>query len=281
MWARWIAAAAVLFALLASSEARAQDQKEQAVRRRERATLLATKLPDAIQERNIGTAPPAIMIGVGVLSGVVYVGTDFQHQPVLASSLIAVGGGTSYFLLSETHRNEALQLASRALQGTFYHWLGDLSDPGLDRSLYAIASGYYTAALLEGLNLALSRHPGITRLRHDYARVASPEGRSTISAEELAAIERDFLATERPIPRWLVGLPLVLGGGVALVPAFESDVESQERTLAGIFGTLTILQGLTQLIPDAVGQYRSELGRVQLGAAPLRGGGALVLSGSF
>jgi hypothetical protein len=68
--------------------------------------LLATKLPDAIRERNMGTAAPAVLVGAAVLTGAFFVATDFQYRPVLASSLIAARGGASYFLLPETHRRK-------------------------------------------------------------------------------------------------------------------------------------------------------------------------------
>lgn len=274
---------AVLFRLTLSFEARAQYEDVDARGRvRERATLLAARLPEAIRQREVAPVVAPLTIGVGVLSGALYAGSDFEHHALLANSVLTLGGGVSYYFLPETHRNEVLAATNRAAQGTLYLWLAGMTDPGLDRSLYAIAGAYYGAALLEGLNAGLSRHPGVARLRLHQRKLGTAAARSRLTPAELVAIERDFLATQRPIPHWLVGVPMALGGGLGLVPAFDDDVASRERAIAAILGSATALQGLVQFaMRTPADEYQSDLVRVRLGAAAVSGGGALLLEGSF
>ena len=60
-----------------------EQDDEVSVRRRERVTLVATKLPDAIRQRNIGPVIPGFTIGAGALLGGLYLASGAEHTPVL------------------------------------------------------------------------------------------------------------------------------------------------------------------------------------------------------
>jgi len=77
---------------------------------------------------------------------------------------------------------------------------------------------------------------------------------------------------ERPIPGWVLALPLLVGGSVSLVPAFGRSSTARDRAWSIGYGSGAFLIGVGIGIGAANGApkaYVSDLQRIGLHLAPL------------
>lgn len=147
-------------------------------------------------------------------------------------------------------------------------------------------AGFIGFSVLSALNMLMWHHVPIAQLRADRARLRTAARSSALSRAELAQIEHDLMTFERPIPSWALALPLVVGGSVALVPAFERRSSAADRAWSIGYGSLAFLFALgfgiggAQSAPRA---YASDLRRAGLELIPLatRDSLGLSVSGQF
>jgi hypothetical protein len=142
-------------------------------------------------------------------------------------------------------------------------------------------AGIVGFSALSALNMLLWRHVPIARLRADRARLRTPEQRAALSSAEVAQIERDFLTFERPIPGWALALPLLVGGSVSLIPAFERSSSAGDRGWSVCYGSVAFLLGIGIGIGaanSAPNAYLSDLQRIGLHVTPLASRDALGVS---
>lgn len=298
-WCRAISILAVLGATLALPRvARAQNMdapppgpQGPAPEVRERATLLAAHLPDEIK---LETVPPALLwLGAAIGTGVTVLSAILpSHDPaekalwIAAPATYTAADVTALLVPGEYQRS--VQMAGFTLgSGSLWAAMGRI-DPQSGISAVtpvALSAGYYTSGALELLSLALSHPAPLARLRSDYAAIRTPAGRARSTAASVDATERDFRSSEPAIPRWLLAAPIVVGGLVATVPAFDSKLSDSDRALDGAIGGTTALFGLLLAsVPEPYSQYLDDLGRTGLhvSAAPVAtGGAALLVSGQF
>ena len=109
---------------------------------------------------------------------------------------------------------------------------------------------------LKAINLASRRTP-LEVLRRHRDRLNARRA----SNAELAGIERDFRGTEEPISYQVLALPLGIGAGAALMPAFDSKSSRSEKTwsLVGA-GALGLSCAFSIMTADLVPAYEENLG---------------------
>jgi hypothetical protein len=133
-------------------------------------------------------------------------------------------------------------------------------------------AGLLGFSALSALNMLLWHHVPIARLRADRARLRTPAQRAALSHSQVAQIERDLMTFERPIPSWALALPLLIGGSVALVPAFERGSTARDRAWSIGYGSIALLLGAGFGIGGAYSaahSYVSDLHRSGLQLIPL------------
>jgi hypothetical protein len=244
---------------------------------RERAALLAQVLPDAVRARSFDLFPP-VVIASGALAGAS--GVAARWPGAVAAGSVMVAGGVGFYFAPESRNYELLAATTNA--GVGLYWLSLPLDEPYTRWQVPAAAGYLGMSALGFLNYAYSRHPGRTRLARDLARVRTPAARSNLTARELAEIERDLYDTEPFVPAWALGLPLVIGGAVATLPAFDRDLQARDRRFIGVAGGAMMLAGLSfSLIDTPASRYKSSLARSGLWAKVALTPGGVSLYGSF
>lgn len=260
------------------AQAQAISEAEGEHQARERAVLLAQVLPEALRVRSVWIGPP-LVIAAGV--GMGGLGVAGRAPGLVVGGAIGVLGGAGFYLMPEGRNYELLIAASQASLGFYYAGL-PLGEPH-QRWQIPIGVGYLGMSALSFVNFAYSTHPGRTRLRFDLDAVRTPEARARLTPADVRRLERDLLDTEPFLPRWLLGLPLVAGGVLALAPAFDDDLRDGDRALAGVLAGLALVQGMTfSFAGETPGErYRSSLerGDLRLALVPLPGGVSVV--GSF
>jgi hypothetical protein len=216
---------------------------------------------------------------LGIMEGV----QRWRDEPNLALSYV-VGFGlidgavaASLFMPRDT-RSAVLETVLYA--GPFVATLGPAlaQDPSpLPRlSAGALAAGYFSGAVLSAVNRSLTPTRFSTLRRH-HARLAEA-GRELTEAER-RRLHRDLLGARGPIPRWMVGLPLLAAGAVALTPAFNASYGDQQRTFAAITGGVSLLGGLCSFVGSPVDNYESDLKSLEITVAAAPGG--LTMHGVF
>lgn len=182
---------------------------------------------------------------------------DTQFETTQAVGLIPIGGLTLGLALAD-HRTFMPRLT-----------------PG------GAGAGFVGFSVLSALNMVLWHHVPIATLRADRARLRTRAQRAALSRADAAQIERDLMTFERPIPGWALGLPLFVGGSVALVPAFERSSTASDRAWSIGYGSIAFLFGLGVGIGDAFSgprAYVSDLHRAGLQLTPLASRDSLGLS---
>jgi hypothetical protein len=221
--------------------------------------------------------------GVAGSLGIVEGAQRWRDDPNLALSYI-VGFGlidgaiaASLFMPRDT-RSAVLETVVYA--GPFVATLGPAlaQDPSpLPRlSAGALAAGYFSAAVLSAVNRSLTPTRFSTLRRH-HARLADVG--SELTEAERRRLHRDLLGARGPIPQWVVGLPLLAAGAVALTPAFNDSYGDQQRTFAAITGGASLLSGLVTFLDSPVDDYESDLKSLKISVAAAPGG--LVMHGVF
>jgi hypothetical protein len=141
-------------------------------------------------------------------------------------------------------------------------------------------AGFIGFSVLSALNMLMWHHVPIAQLRADRTRLRAAQS-STLSRTELAQIEHDLMTFERPIPSWALALPIVVGGSVALVPAFERRSSAADRAWSIGYGSLAFLFAVGFGIGGAYSApraYTSDLQRAGLQLIPLASHDSLGLS---
>jgi hypothetical protein len=139
------------------------------------------------------------------------------------------------------------------------------------------AAGYLgTAALITIRNL--SRDTPYSTLRRNRERLERTD--QPLSSEERFRIHQDLLGARGALPKWVVGTPLLVGGVVAMLPAFDDYYYQAERNYAVIIGGVMLLSGSIALIGQGpVEAYETDLKTLQLSVAVRPAG--IAASGTF
>jgi hypothetical protein len=139
----------------------------------------------------------------------------------------------------------------------------------------SLAAGYATTAALTIVNRALTSTP-YSQLRQRRARLDDPRD---LSDQERRTLHETLLGARGPLPRWLIGLPLIAAGGAASVPLFDRSYSKDAQLIAGVGGGMTLLSGVFYLLPSSVEAYESDLQSLDISVAAVPGG--LAFSGKF
>ena len=203
---------------------------------------------------------------------------------------VAAGGGlwalagVSAFILPEDVSWPLMAASVKIDQGCFLWGLMQSDDERRVNPIgsSAVLGGYIGSGLLELAYLGRPRVGG-ARLRADYKAIRTSEQRVEITRERLAQIERDVDASEAPFHPLIMGMPLAVGGAVAIAAGFDQSYGS--RTTLFLVGTLMELGAVSDVIRayETPGRaYRNVFPstRINVGMTP-RGTPLLSLSGRF
>lgn len=132
----------------------------------------------------------------------------------------------------------------------------------------SLTAGYFATAALEGINDFSTPTP-FSRLRTHQKRLESGQ---ELSADERRTMHHDVLGARGPLPRWLIGAPMLIAGAVAVAPAFNERYSKDEKTFAGLFGGTSLAAGLLYLFPSPVSRYEDDLDTLDISVALAPGG---------
>lgn len=157
--------------------------------------------------------------------------------------------------LPRDDRSRILHSTIPAVPAVFSLALAVADDAGFPRlTTGSLAAGYGLSAVLYSIdNFGVSTR--YSTLQADYRRLGS----GPVSNADLASIHGHVLGMRGPIPAWLRGLPMLVGGLVALAPAFDEQYSPDARRWAGLFGALSALTGGLVMRNDRVAPYEREL----------------------
>jgi hypothetical protein len=253
--------------------------------KRERAALLDLHVGDELfRDEHLPPLPGVVLSWVGTAGGVFLIPADkglgitwTSTFAITAVANTAAAFGDEDAQVEEQQAIGFLPMGGMALGLAFAdrQTLMPRLAPG------GAGAGLVGFSALSALNMLLWRHAPIARLRADRARLRTPEQRAALSPAEVAQIERDFLTFERPIPGWALALPLLVGGSVSLIPAFERSSSAGDRGWSVCYGSVAFLLGIGIAVgaeyspPNA---YISDLQRVGLHLTPLASRDALGVS---
>jgi hypothetical protein len=127
----------------------------------------------------------------------------------------------------------------------------------------SLAAGYATAGALTIVNRVLTP-TRYSQLRERRARLDDPRD---LSDAERRTLHEALLGARGPLPRWLIGLPLIAAGGVASAPLFDRSYSKDAQLIAGVFGGMTLLNGIFCLLPGVIDAYESDLERLEISVA--------------
>jgi hypothetical protein len=267
-----------LVGLVASTRASAQTvpAAEAEAEKRERATLLAQALPDAVALRSRSAVVPLI----GALGlGLTFIGSKADWELTALGGAVTAAGAVAFYLTPETRNYELVATTTSVGIGLLY--LG-MESESLRRWQQPIGAAYLTQSVLFALNTVYSPHPGRTQLVRDLRRVRTPAGRHGLSQQELYDIERHLYRTDPFVPRWLMGLPLVVGGLLASLPVLDGDASPTAKVTAGVMAGSTVVNGLAlSFAPSPADQYRDAQRRAGLWLTWAPGPGGVSLVGTF
>jgi hypothetical protein len=177
-----------------------------------------------------------------------------------ALALLIVGTGAGFY--ASSNASSTVRFSSAAILGTGLVYGGlVIADASMQRPISAAS---------------LARHHERLERRGDQ-----------VGDAELAAMERDFARTVRPIPRWVFPLTLAVGGITAAAPVFSNDTSSDDRTLALVLGNLLITPAVASILPlvtsDRTGyrSYEQALRNLQLTPVGPASSLGMTVSGRF
>lgn len=152
-------------------------------------------------------------------------------------------------------------------------------------SLLSLTGSGLAVSSLYWLDTALSRPVSWGTLVNHAVTLRA--GGSSLSGRQVAGFEADFRrAEQRPIPRWAYGLAQMVGGAVALAPAFSPQTDKRDRGLAAGLGVAMLLPGATSFVaalvsPNRYERYTSALTQVHLSPLGPSGAAGLWVGGAF
>jgi hypothetical protein len=243
--------------------------------------ILAKHIGGILTARTVGEVGGVIDLGLSAAGIAVALGAR-DSEPRTAATLI--GGfaaievaGVSSIFMPRDDRSRVLHTVTIATPAVLMMGIAVAHDPDPIPRLTAasIAAGYGTGTVLEAIDV-FSRSTRYSTLSRDAERL---ESGAPLSKDELYAMHRHVLGVRGVIPHWVRGLPLLVGGTVALAPAFDGKYSKDARLFSGIAGGLSALTGLLMLVPGHVDVYERDLEtwHVEIGA----GGGGLQARGWF
>jgi hypothetical protein len=206
--------------LAISSRAAAQPLPEAEAEKRERATLLAQALPEAVELRSRSAVVP-ILGATGL--GLAALGIAADWKLTAAGGALVAGGAVAFYFTPETRNYELLATTTSAGLGLMY--LGFPFDEPHQRWQQPVGAAYLSQAALFALNTAYSPHPGRTQLVRDLRRVRTPAGRhgSTLLAglgyAFTPSAANGYRDSQRRAGLWLTWAPLP--GGVSVLGTFD------------------------------------------------------------
>ncbi len=138
------------------------------------------------------------------------------------------------------------------------------------------SAGFFGFFVLHAVNSA-APHTKTSTMRSHRDRLENGE---VTSDAELAQIERDFQRTRWLVPGWVMALPLAVGSGVALIPAFDDQAPTADRNWSALFGGLGMLDAVFVAITrDPASSYEADLREQRLDF--MAGPGSMTVSYRF
>jgi hypothetical protein len=248
----------------------------------ERVALLALHMDDLVNRESMPIWLTATAAGVGALSTALSAGATrdtpkFAVPWMLGSGVMAVASTVSLFYSEDAQRRTVLSVSYLPLAGILIGGGLAANEDRVPRlSLMSLGIGYVGADAFSMINSVTAHGVSIDTLRGYRERLATPEGRASLTAQELAQMEAAFVSREPLIPYWLVMSPIGVAGAVALVPAFDAHRTHDARTASAVLGTVGLLQfALSPANQHPVSAFRFELGRLKLSAMSTGNGAAL------
>lgn len=183
-----------------------------------------------------------------------------------AMDAVAIG---SLFMTRDT-RSRVFQVFIPATPGVASLGLALANDPGDIPKLTSgsLAAGWLLTTVLEGIN-DFSTPTRFSTLRAHQQRLENEED---LAGDERRTMHHDLLGARGPIPRWTIGAPLLIGGAVAISPAFSDRYSKDEKSWAAVLGGLSVLGGLFSLFPGIVTRYEEDLETLDISVALVPGG---------
>ena len=254
---------------------------------RERATLLAVYLPEAIGRERPRAARilGGVTAGVGAATIALAIGDSSnpgkQRAIIGVSGGLWLGGGLASLFVPDTHTYDTALATFYAGLGTLWisMWTGDSRAHA--PYVAAFAAGAYMTSALAAINVASDWRTPREQLVADYAQVCCAEQRSRISATEVSRIERDFYQSRRTIPLFWIYLPQLAGGLTSsAIAVFDRNTDGRNGRI--ILPFVYSMAGLPALfVSEPFHRYEDALGRlrlkVRLGPGPTQSAGLSVL----
>jgi hypothetical protein len=224
-----------------------------------------------------GTVDVALA-GAGIALGAINWDRDRRFAVSLVAGFgLVEGAAVSSLFMTRDARSSILEGTIDAVPAIFSFGVAVARYPGSVPRLTAgsLAAGYATTGALRIVNRALTPTP-YSQLRLRRARLDDPRD---LSDQERRTLHESLLGARGPLPRWLIGLPLIIAGGVASVPLFDRSYSKDAQLIAGVGGGMTLLSGVFYLLPSSVDAYESDLQSLDISVAAVPGG--LAFSGKF
>lgn len=250
----------------------------------QRATLLELHLPDAVvrekgMSKELGVAMSAIggaIVSLGVVELVLGEPTNKQR----AVGWLTVGSGAAFLGTGTIPFWGVKGAVDAELTGTFLgtgaSWTWMVLASSDSWSVASISTGFGLSAALSFANFVFSHPPSVSELERDEIAVRTPVKRQS-SEVDIVRIESDLRRTERPIPRWLVALPTILGGLGSSLRALDGDLSGDARSAAALLGGTAMLYGAAFMFaPEPYSDYQRDIQKTGFRVALLPTGVGLV-----
>jgi hypothetical protein len=242
---------------------------------------------DSSADTNLGVAVLTASLGVGFLTVLGLSEGDWQlgfSDPsdalMTASATTYAVGGVLSLALPEDYRRASVLATNYAGLGLL--WGGAGSDLDVPRhSIVAPVVGNLMTAELLVFDAAIHRPP-VSRLR----AARNEMRRSSPSPARVREIERDLERFDTRIPRWVIYLPMMIGGVVTALPPLRAESNYEDGHWPFLIGIQSLAIGLSgALHVNQSAHYEralERLGLTKLSLGPGPGDGAgLTLSGKF
>jgi hypothetical protein len=230
-----------------------------------------------VRRANLGEGFGYGFAAFGVLGMAIGISAWHEDKGLAAAWTAGFGAGTAAFAASlAASRDTRVDVLTTLIpfdSGVAFLGPAVARDPGpIPRFSSASASGaFFVVALFDSIN-ALTRQSKLSTLRADRDRLDVGD----LPSRELSSAEHDFLGTHVPFGPGMQALPLGVGGGLALVPAFDSrHYSKEEQTYSVVVGSLLGLDSLIlALAVNLVPSYTKNLNAAGLSlmASPTNSG---------
>jgi hypothetical protein len=237
--------------------------------------VLAQRINEQLRVQVAAEAFGVADVVLGTTLTALIVPDNFQSNRAASLSYLVGFGAidaaavSSLFLTRDT-RSRIFQVIMPATPavGILGYLLAHDSHPFPRLTAGSLTAGWFTVAILEGINDFSTPTPFSTLRRHQK-RI---ENEQDLSADERRTMHRDLLGSRGPVPRWTLGASALISGAVAISPAFSQRYPQNERTTAALFGGGSILVGLLDFLPGPVGRYERDLETLDISVALAPGG---------